>query len=126
MKILYLVRGLPGAGKSSLAKLLASRVVEADHFHIKNGKYEFDPNNLHRAHMWCELTVEKYMRENTGSIAVANTFTTNSEITPYITLAKSYGYNYQIIAIENRPFISIHNVPDDVIQKMKERWECLA
>lgn len=38
-------------------------------------------------------------------------------------LSKKYEYNYQIIAIENIPFESKHNVPQDVIDKMQDRWE---
>ena len=44
-KVLYLVRGLPGSGKSTFAKKLVHSdflVCEADKYFMVNGEYKFD------------------------------------------------------------------------------------
>ena len=43
-KILYIIRGIPGSGKSSLAKSLGGKHVEADMYHLdENGNYNWKP-----------------------------------------------------------------------------------
>jgi energy-coupling factor transporter ATP-binding protein EcfA2 len=46
MKELFLLRGLPGAGKSTLAESLGNMTIEADQYFTYNGKYEFDASKL--------------------------------------------------------------------------------
>ena len=59
MKNLYIIRGLPGSGKSTIAKSLGKswQIFEADQFFMKNGKYEFDGSKLKDAHDWCKRKV---------------------------------------------------------------------
>ena len=42
MKTLYIVRGVPGSGKSTFAKSIGGIHIEADQFFMENGKYNFD------------------------------------------------------------------------------------
>ena len=132
MKILYIVRGLPGSGKSTFANTLFNEysICEADKFFMKNGKYEFDINKLKEAHEWCRNEVEMRMKDNQineqfyPEIVVSNTFTQEWEIKPYIDLANKYGYQIVSLVLENRHGSkSIHNVPDETIEKMKKRFE---
>lgn len=125
MKLLVLIRGLPGSGKSTLANklVLAKNHLEADTFHLKDGKYDFKYENLSNAHDWCRLETERRMRKGFDPIVVSNTFTTNEEMKKYIELADKYEYVYQIIAIENVPFENKHAVPEEIIEKMGKRWE---
>ncbi len=59
-----------------------------------------------------------------SKIAVANTFTQEWEMQPYIDMAKEYGFTVFTIIVENRhDGTNVHNVPDEVIDKMKERFE---
>lgn len=126
LNILYIIRGLPGSGKTTLAKKIAQRHIEADMFHILRGEYNFDRNNLIKAHDWCKLELERMIRSGVNSIAISNTFSRESEYSDYIKLADKYGYSFQVITIEVSPFGSEHNVPEEVIQKMIDRWEpCL-
>jgi predicted ABC-type ATPase len=128
MKLLYIVRGLPGSGKSTVAgKLAGEFVYEADgYFYSINQEtqtveYNFDPTQIGRAHKWCKDQVEK--RIKTGNdIAVANTFTQKWEVEPYIELAKKYGYDVQIITVQSN-FKNVHGVPDKSIERMRARWE---
>ncbi len=82
MRNLYIVRGLPGSGKSTFAKFVGDSFVEADMFFMKNGKYEFDMSKIRDAHSWCLSTVRAWMQMNADTyglefseIAVSNTFT---------------------------------------------------
>ena len=130
MKTLYLLRGLPGAGKSTLASQLSDAHFEADmYFTNENGQYLFNPSDLKKAHAWCQSEVHTAMILNhtTGSnerIAVSNTFTQEWEMEPYFKLAETYGYRVFSIIVENRHGgENLHSVPADKIQTMKDRFE---
>jgi adenylylsulfate kinase-like enzyme len=45
-KNLYLLRGIPGAGKSTLAKQFGDSHFETDRFFMVDGEYKFDPTNI--------------------------------------------------------------------------------
>jgi predicted kinase len=134
-KTLYIVRGIPGSGKSTFAKRLVGEdflVCEADKFFIdkETGEYNFDFTKIKEAHKFCQDTVETYMKDSLlndhfyREIAVSNTFTQEWEMQHYIDLAKKYGYTVFTVIVENRHGgKNIHNVPDDIIDKMKERFE---
>jgi predicted kinase len=130
MKLLILLRGLPGSGKSTLAGSLESIFCyETDkYFEDEDGKYNFDPTKLKQAHQWCQDRVEKAMNAPNGfpppRIVVSNTFTQEWEMEAYYKLAEQYGYMVYSLVVENRHGgINEHNVPDETIEKMKNRFE---
>ena len=56
-------------------------------------------------------------------IVVSNTFTQEWEIEPYFELAKEYGYKVFVVIVENRHNgVNVHNVPEDKIEQMKNRF----
>ena len=125
-KILYCVRGVAGSGKSTFAKTLGGRHYEADMFFIDpiSGEYKFDGSKIKLAHEWCQNRVEGDMILNMDKIVVSNTFTQEWEMEPYFTLAKEYGYTVFTIVVENRHGgTNVHNVPEDKIEQMKNRFE---
>jgi len=134
-KVLYIVRGVPGRGKTTFAKKLVGEdflVCEADKYFInqENGKYEFDISKIKDAHKWCQNMVENYMKDSMindqyyPEIAVSNTFTQEWEMRPYFELAKTYGYKVFSVIVENRHGgTNQHEVPEEVITKMCERFE---
>ena len=119
MNRLVLIRGLPGSGKSTLAKCMTDfKHLETDMFWGTD--YNFDITRIKEAHQWCQnLTA---MRLRNYNVVVSNTFTTRKEIEPYLNIAKEYGIVPQIITCEGS-FRNIHNVPEEVIEKMKARFE---
>lgn len=122
MKLLYIIRGLPGSGKSTLANKLTDYVAEADNYHYINGVYQWKAENARAAHSKCQNQVEDWMIAELPNIAVANTFTRRWEYQIYIDLCEMYGYQYQVIELTS-PFKTIHNVPEDHIDLMENRWE---
>lgn len=125
-KMLYLIRGLPGAGKSTFARQLASTFcaehVEADMFFMLRGQYVFDVRELHNAHKWCQERSE-FLMDLGRPVVVSNTFTTEKELKPYLALAEKYGYRVTSLIVENRHGNqSVHNVPEETLVKMKNRF----
>jgi predicted kinase len=130
MKELFLLRGLPGAGKSTLAKSIGGTHFEADMFFLdENSNYKFDVTKLKDAHAWCQNEVNTSMILNvtTGEherIIVSNTFTQEWEMDAYYALAKQWGYTVFSLIVENRHGgVNEHGVPDDKLEIMKNRFE---
>jgi predicted kinase len=123
MKELFLLRGLPGSGKSTLAKMICSQHVEADMYFMQDGEYKFDATKLKEAHAWCQGKTETWM-EKRYNVVVPNTFTQEWEMEAYYALAKKYGYQVHSLIVENRHGdINTHLVPEETIEKMKNRFE---
>jgi predicted kinase len=124
MSKLILIRGLPGSGKSTLAKSMRIDEnyvhLEADMYFMKNGEYVFNQNKLHSAHEWCQNKTDLHL-SNHINVIVSNTFTTLNELRPYFEIAKMYDIIPTVIYCQNQ-FESIHNVPEETIEKMKKRF----
>lgn len=130
---LILIRGLPGSGKSTLARELVSAFeqmsgpytpwqhIEADMYFVKDGVYSFDAGQILNAHYLCKQEAKNALA--TGlSVIVSNTFSRIWEMQPYIDMAKQYGAELTVLTVEGNHG-NIHGVPDEVIDKMKRRWE---
>lgn len=123
-KVLYIVRGIPGSGKSTFAKTLGGIHFEADMFFIKDGEYKFDGSKIKLAHNWCMIQTQKAMVDDEPKIVVSNTFTQEWEMETYFKLAEENGYKVFTIIIENRHGnTNQHGVPEDKIEQMKNRFE---
>ena len=129
LRKLLIIRGLPGSGKSTLAQLIAptkSIWYEADQYFQKGwkgGPYVFDASKLKEAHDWCYGGIKQHMEDRRHELLiVSNTFTTTEEIDRYVKLAFHYGLDYDVIKVVG-PHDSIHGVPEQTIEKMRDRWE---
>jgi predicted kinase len=133
-KILYLVRGVPGSGKSTFAKHIWNdyAICEADQYFVdrETGEYKFNPDKIKIAHQWCRDEVETRMKDNQVNpqyypeIVVSNTFTQEWEMEPYFKLAEKYGYKVFSLIVENRHGgENQHGVPSDKVQAMKDRFQ---
>ncbi len=124
MKELFLLRGLPGSGKSTLAKSLGGKNFEADMFFMNGNVYSFDASKLPIAHMWCQSRVVLSMEDLDERIVVSNTFTQEWEMKQYTDLAKEFGYIVYSLIVENRhDGVNEHGVPDEVLTRMRNRFE---
>lgn len=127
MITLYLIRGIPGSGKSSLAHiLLANQVVddyiEADEYFVNDGVYTFNPYKLKDAHAWCQDRTRVILGRG-YNLAVSNTSTTEQEVETYRKIAEECKARFVSLIVENRHGgKNIHNVPEEKIQQMKKRF----
>lgn len=125
-KILYIVRGLPGSGKSTFAETITPRyaICTADDYHMEDGIYNWKPENVSKAHEKCREKCEALMKAKTPKITVANTSTTAKEMKPYFDLAIAYGYAVFSIVVENRhKGVNTHNVPEVTLKNMRARFD---
>lgn len=131
--VLYLVRGLPGAGKTTFINTLMcmfedgsthSEHFEADqYFYDKEGNYNFDVEKLGAAHSQCQRKTYEAMDAGADYIFVSNTFTTEKEMKPYLKMAEELGYQIVSLVVENRHGNkSVHNVPEETMTKMRDRF----
>ena len=129
---LILLRGLPGSGKTTLAKIILQlrstdepEVLSADDFfEDKEGDYNFDPTKLKEAHNYCQFRCSERMRQQKAKIVVANTFTQEWEMDEYFKMAERYNYRVHTVVVENRHGNeNIHGVPEDKLQQMKNRFQ---
>ncbi len=124
-KVLILLRGCPGSGKSTVAKLLFpdAKAFAADDYQVdENGNYDWKPERLGYAHTMCTSGVENAMREQHPQVVVHNTLTSEREIRPYAEFAAKYGYKLISFVVENRHGNSnVHSVPDAKVVEMSER-----
>lgn len=130
MSTLYLIRGVCGSGKSTLAKEMFDCKMIDDYFEADqyfktlagNGKYVFDASRLKEAHEWCQSSTKTCLQKG-ETIAVSNTSTTEKEVAIYQQIAELTGSKFVSIILENRVGTkNIHNVPEEKIQQMKNRF----
>ena len=128
MNKLILLRGLPGAGKSTFANIIGGGAgyahFEADMYFTKDGEYKFDPSQIKMAHDWCRIQTEKAMTDDTAIAIVSNTFTQEWEMDAYFELAEKYDYQVHSVIVENRHNgENVHGCPVDKIEQMEDRFE---
>ncbi len=128
--VLYIIRGLPGSGKSTIARNMISTAAqhediamfEADmYFEDEDGNYKFEPSKIKDAHEWCQRKVREYLEYN-FNVIVSNTFTQVWEFQPYLDMAKEMGVEVRVITATG-DYPNVHNVPHESILRMKDRWE---
>lgn len=132
MKRLIMIIGVPGSGKTTkakeLLKMLKGKAIQAVHYEAdmyfteQDGTYVFDPSKLGEAHDFCQSRVFAAMRKGTVNVIVSNTFIKAWERVPYFHMALQFGYDVLIIRMNNQ-YGSVHGVPEDKIEHMKNNIE---
>lgn len=128
MKTLYLIRGVSGSGKSSLAEeMLAGLMVyyhyEADMYFMRDlGDYRWNPAELGNAHKWCQEQTERRLIDG-YSVAVSNTSTTEAEVETYRKIAEACNTRFVSLVVESRhDGKNIHGVPPEKVEQMRKRF----
>ena len=127
---LILIRGLPGAGKSTLAKILSENgkypVHAIDHYFTneRTGDYSFDFSKNHMAYKNCEQMTSDRMKNGFEKILIDNTFTMEWEMEPYFKMAKEVGYQVFVITVENRHGSgNMHQISQEQLEKMAAKFK---
>lgn len=124
---LYLIRGIPGSGKTTIGKGLmdqgkVQRHFEADMFFTTTeGVYVYDRSKIKDAHLWCQKATLQALLEG-FSVVVCNTFTMFKELTPYYDIAERTGVDLKIIRATGN-WENVHNVPSEVVGAMITRFQ---
>ena len=136
-KVMILMRGCSGSGKSSLAQILrldnkTSAVCSTDDFFTHEGRYDFERSKLSQAHEWNVERVEWFVKQGKDNpVIVDNTNTEKWEMIPYARLAAKHGYHVEIMEPETPWAFNAktllkknkHNVQLDTIKLMIARYE---
>jgi predicted kinase len=117
------LRGLPGSGKSTIAKAwIDALICSADDYHMVGDKYEWKPENQRAAHAWCLRHFVHLLQDGAPKILVDNTNITIWEMAPYCALALAYDYKLTVFTVECDTELAvarnIHNVPRGTILAM--------
>ncbi|MCL4816636.1 MAG: AAA family ATPase [Flavobacteriales bacterium] len=129
-KHLIILRGLPGAGKTTLAHVLSENgkypIFSVDDFFTdaQTGKYTFVFSENHIAYHQCLKHCEKAMKENVSKIILHNVFSMQWEIEPYFKLAEQYNYTLHIATVEkHHTHSNTHSITDEQIKKMAKNFK---
>jgi predicted kinase len=130
MPSLFLLRGLPGAGKSTLAIELSENgkypIFSVDDYFTEksSGNYIFNFAQNYLAYQLCQENTRKCMIEKTEKIFIHNTFTIEWELEPYFIMAAFFNYKVFVVTVENRHKKgNIHNISNEQLQKMAEKYK---
>ena len=128
MSKLYILRGIPGSGKSTCGKKIVDNAkaagftaikFESDDFFMKNGKYNWNPKLLGMAHKWCQNNVRKALNEY-DVVVVANTNLNLADVNTYVKIANDAYADFEVIAIHGN-HKNVHNVPEETLEKMRAK-----
>lgn len=129
MSKLIVFRGLPGAGKSTMAKGFQKSYIcagyttalyEADmYFTDKDGNYKFDGRRLSHAHAWCRNKVLEALG-NCDIVIVANTNLSIDEMNDWKLMADNLGASMDVFHLKTQ-YGNVHGVPAETLERMKAR-----
>lgn len=126
---LILLRGLPGAGKSTLADILSENRKHPvfsvdDYFTDEKGHYNFNYQENHLAYQYCLQQTENAMIKKAEKIFIHNTLTLDWELKAYFELAGKYNYMVHVLTVENyHGNTNKHDVSPDQLEKMALKYK---
>ncbi|XP_021250045.1 NEDD4-binding protein 2 isoform X2 [Numida meleagris] len=139
-QVLVLLRGVPGSGKSYLARMMlednpSGVILSTDDYFHKCGQYRYDADFLGEAHDWNRKRAKEAFEMRISPIIIDNTNIQAWEMKPYVTLAQQFKYKvmfrepdtwwkFKPKELERR---NIHGVSKEKIKRMLEQYErCLT
>lgn len=133
-RVLVLMRGLPGSGKTTLALKMCGAtgvILSADHFFYQDGRYSFDKARLSEAHEWNKRRAKQAMQEGHTPVIIDNTNVEVWEMMPYVALALRSKYHVCMLEpdtpwkFDARQLAqkNMHGVARRTIDSMLERYD---
>ncbi|KFV43033.1 NEDD4-binding protein 2-like 2 [Gavia stellata] len=99
-KLLLILRGLPGSGKSTLSRILLGQSCDGivfstdDYFRQQDG-YTYNAAQLGDAHDWNQKRAKQAMEQGKSPVIIDNTNTQAWEMKPYVEVALEKGYRVE-------------------------------
>jgi uridine kinase len=126
--MLYIIRGLPGSGKSTFANTLAGGLkcphFEEDMWLYEDGYYIWSQDRYDKAVTQCLEHVRVAFETGEPNVVVSNVFEDSKMLIPYQKLADEIDIPVTYLVAENRRGgVNIHNVPQDALQQMRNDFE---
>ncbi|XP_059694825.1 NEDD4-binding protein 2-like 2 isoform X1 [Haemorhous mexicanus] len=135
-KLLLILRGLPGSGKSTLSRVLLGQscdgiVLSTDDYFRQQYGYTYNAAQLGDAHEWNRKRAKQAMEQGKSPVIIDNTNTQAWEMKPYVEVALEKGYRVEFHEpdtwwkfdpeeLEKR---NKHGVTREKIAQMLERYE---
>lgn len=126
-KTIYILRGVSGAGKSSVAEdLIKGRngviCCADDYLYNDKGEYDFTLANGGVNHRKCQAKFAQALNEDYDVIVVANTNTKEGEFKFYAVEAAKYDTVVFYLVVENRHGgKDVHGVPENILVNQEQR-----
>lgn len=141
-RVLIIMRGAPGCGKSFLSQEILqmtigevqniqTHIMSSDDFFFVRGVYKHDKSRIPEAHMWNQRRAQKAMEQGISPIIIDNTNIEIWEMEPYAKAAIKNGYIINVIEPKT-PWArkasqlfkkNIHRVPFATIQRMLDNYQ---
>ncbi|XP_074842436.1 NEDD4-binding protein 2-like 2 isoform X2 [Carettochelys insculpta] len=135
-KLLLILRGLPGSGKTTLSRILHGQnpdgvVFSTDDYFRQQDGYTYNVAQLGDAHNWNQKRAKQAMDQGRSPVIIDNTNTQAWEMKPYVETALGKGYRVEFHEpdtwwkfdpeeLEKR---NKHGVSREKIAQMLERYE---
>ncbi|KAK6961364.1 2p 3p-cyclic-nucleotide 3p-phosphodiesterase [Biomphalaria glabrata] len=136
-KVMFIMRGLSGSGKSTIVQKIKSIYAKAvvcsadDYFYSKDGVYNHDHNLLGAAHADCQSKAAQACQQNAPIIVIDNTNVKRWEMKYYADLGNVHGY--VIVTVQPKTPWKMdpvqlaqrnkHGVPYDILKKKVQMFD---
>ncbi|CAH2084872.1 unnamed protein product [Euphydryas editha] len=143
-RVLVIMRGLPGSGKSYLARKIVdamfseqsqknytAHIFSTDDYFMRNNHYEFDKSKLSEYHERNERKTRNCMIQGVSPVIIDNTNVELWEMKPYVSEGVKNGYIVEVVEpntswARNPKQLcknTLHNVPFHSIQRKLEIYQ---
>lgn len=141
-RLMILMRGAPGCGKSHLSREIVDRSLRGanyrdfifssdDYFYNNAGQYRYDPHRIPDAHEFNQRQVVLRCQQGWSPIIVDNTNIRAWEMFPYVAAAVRDGYLLEIVepatpwarSAHQLSLRNVHQVPKFKLEKMLYNYE---